>query len=60
MLRPVVLATLLLTALAGPAAAALSIPPPPDRRVNDYAGALAPADRDRLEQKLIAREATSQ
>ncbi|MGH7415806.1 MAG: TPM domain-containing protein, partial [Candidatus Rokuibacteriota bacterium] len=59
LLRPVVLATLLLAALAGPGAAALSVPPPPDRRVNDYAGALAPADRDRLEQKLIAREATS-
>ncbi|MGH7383955.1 MAG: TPM domain-containing protein, partial [Candidatus Rokuibacteriota bacterium] len=59
MLRPVVLATLLLAALAGPGAAALSVPPPPDRRVNDYAGALAPADRDRLEQKLTAREATS-
>ncbi|MEX2223053.1 MAG: TPM domain-containing protein, partial [Candidatus Rokuibacteriota bacterium] len=59
MLRPVVLATLLLAALAGPGAAALSVPPPPDRRVNDYAGALTPADRDRLDQKLIAREATS-
>jgi uncharacterized membrane protein YgcG len=31
-------------------AAALSVPLPPDRRVNDYAGALTPADRDRLEQ----------
>ena len=59
MLRRAVLATLLLALLAAPAAAALRVPPPPDRRVNDYAGALAPADRDRLEQKLIAREATS-
>ena len=60
MLRHAVLATLLLLALlAAPGAAALSVPPPPDRRVNDYAGALAPADRDRLEQQLIAREAAS-
>ncbi len=50
---------LLLALLAVPGAAALRIPPPPDRRVNDYAGALAPADRDRLEQRLIAREAGS-
>ncbi|HSL51740.1 MAG TPA: TPM domain-containing protein [Candidatus Deferrimicrobiaceae bacterium] len=59
MLRRAVLATLLLALLAAPGAAALRVPPPPDRRVNDYAGALAPADRDRLEQQLIAREATS-
>jgi len=57
--RHAVLATLLLALLAAPGAAALSVPPPPDRRVNDYAGALAPADRDRLEQALIAREAAS-
>jgi uncharacterized protein len=57
--RPVALAALLVTLLAVASAAALRIPPPPDRRVNDYAGALAPADRDRLEQKLIAREAGS-
>ncbi len=60
MLGRVVPALLLLLALlAVPGAAALRIPPPPDRRINDYAGALAPADRDRLEQALIAREATS-
>jgi uncharacterized protein len=59
LLRHVVLATLLLALLAVPGAAALSVPPPPDRRVNDYAGALPPADRDRLEQQLIAREAAS-
>ena len=59
MLRHAVLATLLLALLAAPGAAALSVPPPPDRRVNDYAGALSPADRDRLEQQLIAREAAS-
>src|SRR4029077_14147847 len=58
-LRRLALALLLLAALAAPGAAALRIPPPPDHRVNDYAGALAPADRDRLEQALIAREATS-
>jgi uncharacterized protein len=40
-----------------PAGAELRVPPPPDRRINDYAGALAPAERDRLEQKLSAAEA---
>ena len=59
MLRRVVLATLLLVLLAAPGAAALLVPPPPDRRVNDYAGELTPADRDRLERQLAAREATS-
>ncbi|HTI53206.1 MAG TPA: TPM domain-containing protein [Verrucomicrobiae bacterium] len=60
MLRRVASALLLLLVLlAAPAAAALRIPPPPDRRINDYAGALSPADRDRLEQALIAREATN-
>ena len=44
---------------AAVAAAALRIPPPPDRRVNDYANALSPADRERLEQKLAARERSS-
>lgn len=59
MLRHAALATLLLVLLAAPGSAALRIPPPPDRRVNDYAGALTPADRDRLEQQLAAREAGS-
>ena len=59
MLRRAAPALLLLALLAVPGAAALRIPPPPDRRINDYAGALQPADRDRLEQALIAREATS-
>ncbi len=59
MLRHAALALLLLALLAAPGAAALRIPPPPDRRVNDYAGALASADRDSLEQRLIAREASS-
>jgi uncharacterized protein len=58
-LRRAAPALLLLALLTVPGAAALRIPPPPDRRVNDYAGALQPADRDRLEQMLIAREATS-
>ncbi len=59
MLRRVALAALLLVLLAAPGVAALAVPPPPDRRVNDYAGALTPADRDRLEQQLAARETTS-
>jgi uncharacterized protein len=54
-----VLAGLLVALLTAAVAAALRVPPPPDRRVNDYAGALAAADRDRLEQRLIAREAAS-
>jgi uncharacterized protein len=58
-LRRVTLALLLLALLAVPGAAALRIPPPPDRRINDYTGALSPADRDSLEQRLIAREAGS-
>ena len=37
-------------------AAALTVPPPPDRRINDYAGALNATERERLEQKLIQRE----
>ena len=41
---------------AAVASAALRIPPPPDHRINDYAGALTPAERERLEQKLIERE----
>jgi uncharacterized protein len=45
-----------LALLWAPAAAALQVPPPPSRRVNDYASALTPAERDRLEQKLIERE----
>jgi uncharacterized protein len=58
-LRRVAPALLLLALLVVPVAAALRVPPPPDRRINDYAGALAPAERDRLEQMLAAREATS-
>src|SRR5215831_13019628 len=52
-------ALLLLAALAGPAAAALPIPPAPDHRINDYANVLSAAERDRLEDKLRARERES-
>jgi uncharacterized protein len=51
------LAVLCLIAAVSPAGADLAVPPPPDRRVNDYAGALARADRDRLEQMLARAEA---
>jgi uncharacterized protein len=49
-------AALVLLVLASVAAAALKVPAPPVRRINDYAGALSGADRERLEQKLIERE----
>lgn len=55
----VLIAALALLLWASPAAAALPIPPPPDRRVNDYAGALSPAERERLEDKLRQRERAS-
>ena len=48
--------SLLLVSLWVVAVSALQIPPPPTRRINDYAGALTAAERDRLEQKLIDRE----
>ena len=54
--RRVLAAVALLLALATVAAAALKVPPPPDRRLSDYARALTPAERDRLERKLAARE----
>ena len=41
------------------ALAQLPVPPAPDRRVNDYAGALTPTERDRLEARLAARERQS-
>ncbi len=59
MLRRSLGAAVLLVALWVPAASALRIPPPPDRRVNDYAGALTPGERSALEQKLVQWEATS-
>jgi uncharacterized protein len=48
-----------LLVLAAAVSAALTVPPPPTQRVNDYAGALSAADRGRLEQKLADRERTS-
>ncbi len=62
-MRPTRLAlALALVAAALPAALAfaLAVPPPPTRRINDYAGALSLAERDRLEAKLAEREGTSQ
>ena len=56
--RPL-LAALLLLALAGLAEAALPIPPPPDRRINDYAGVLSAGERARLEDTLRGRERES-
>jgi uncharacterized protein len=56
--RPV-LALLLFAALGGAASASLPIPPPPDHRINDYAGALSADERTRLEDKLRARERES-
>jgi uncharacterized protein len=56
--RPL-LAALLLLALAGPAEAALPIPPPPDHRINDYAGVLSAGERGRLEDTLRGRERES-
>jgi uncharacterized protein len=60
--RPIRLAlvlALLAVSASGVAFAALPIPPPPVRRVSDFAGALLPADRDRLEARLAEREASS-
>jgi uncharacterized protein len=42
--------------LATAASAELPIPPAPTRRVNDYAGVLSSAERERLEVELSARE----
>jgi uncharacterized protein len=59
--RPIrlALALALLVAALPVGVSALSIPPAPTRRVNDFAGVLTPADRDRLEAKLADRERTS-
>ena len=58
-LNPLLLLALPLAALVGAALAALPIPPPPDHRINDYAGVLSADDRARLEEKLRARERES-
>jgi uncharacterized protein len=50
---------LLVAAIPAVDGAALTIPPAPTRRINDFAGALSPAERDRLEAKLAERERTS-
>jgi uncharacterized protein len=50
------LALAFLAALVGAAAAALPIPPPPDHRINDFAGVLPAAERERLEEKLRSWE----
>jgi uncharacterized protein len=54
-----VLALLLLGVLATAANADLSVPPPPSRRISDFAGALSDADRARLEERLAERERAS-
>jgi uncharacterized protein len=53
------LVILLLAVLVGPAAAALPIPRPPDHRINDFAGVLSAAERERLEDKLRSWERQS-
>jgi uncharacterized protein len=58
-MRRLALAALCVIATASAVLADLAIPPPPDRRINDYARALSPADRDRLEQMLARAEAKS-
>jgi uncharacterized protein len=50
---------LLFAAFAGAASAALPIPPPPDHRINDYAGVLSADERARLEDALRTRERES-
>ena len=46
----------LLALSAGRAEARLAVPPAPSARVNDYAGVLTPAERERLERRLVERE----
>ncbi len=49
-------ALLLLLLAAASGAAALAVPPAPRARINDYAGALKPEERDALERRLAGRE----
>jgi uncharacterized protein len=58
-LRRAFLAALVVTLVAAAASAGLPIPPPPDHRINDYAGVLSADERARLEDKLRARERES-
>lgn len=60
MRRGLLLSLLLAVCMSAPAGASLSVPGPPERRINDYAGALPAADRDRLERMLVDRERRSQ
>ena len=53
------LPAILLLGVAVTAAAQLPVPPPPSRRINDYANALSAADQERLEQRLARREGAS-
>jgi uncharacterized protein len=53
------LVLLLSAVLVGTAAAALPIPPPPDHRINDFAGVLPAGERERLEEKLRSWERES-
>lgn len=58
-MRPsrILAAVFLLAALAAAVATAeLRVPSAPDRRINDYAGVLTAAERNRLEQQLVERE----
>ena len=50
---------IVLLAMAASAAARLAVPPAPAGRISDYAGLLTPAERTRLERKLVDREGTS-
>src|SRR4030095_15325956 len=53
------LALAFLAARVGPAAAALPIPPPPDHRINDFAGVLPAAERERLQEEVRTWERES-
>ena len=54
--RRLPIALLFLLGIAAVATAERRVPPPPDPRVNAYAGALSPSAPERLQQKLTPRE----